>query len=209
MIESLFFACYYAYLLSNLKEAEISYALLKDEFKISGHEGSLKPYQFAELKKIKIALETGFMPQKKWLNEAISDCGQQETNDIQQKELVKIIDDQGRKILEEIFQDSLYLYNIEHPCPPYGQVDMVYMGKKTIYPVEVKKDVGKHDLIGQIYKYDLYHRLKFHCKFYEKVQSVTICQSYQPYVISELKQAGIRVLIYFLNKNILLIRESL
>ena len=208
MIETLFFVCYYAYLLGNLKEAKLSYSLLKDEFKTSGHEGSLKPYQFTELKKIKIALETGFISQKKWLDENVSDCGQQESNDIQQKELVRIIEGQGRKILEEIFQDNLYLYNIEHPCPPYGQVDMVYMGKKTIYPVEVKKDIGKHDLIGQIYKYDLYHRLRLHYKFYERVQSVTICQSYQPYVISELKQADIRVLLYSLNKNILLIRES-
>lgn len=202
MLEALFFACYYAYLLGNLQEAQIAFSVLKEEFGNVGNKASLKPHQFVELKKIKIALETGCILQKKWLdNSHLINFGQQETSDVYQKELVKIIDHQGRKILEEILQDNLYLYNIEHPCPPYGQVDMVYMGKNTVYPVEVKKDQGNHDLIGQIYKYDLYHKLKLHYKHYDLVRSVTICKSYQPYVITELKQSDIKVLAYSNNSR--------
>lgn len=209
MIETLFYACYYAYLLGNLEETRLSYELLKEEFKISGSQISLSAGQFKELRKIKQSLETGMIAHKKWLDEPLpADCGQKEENDLQQKDLVKIIDDCGRVSLENLVQDELYLYNIEHPCPPYGFVDMVYMGRGTIYPVEVKKDQGKHDLIGQIYKYDLHMKLKLHYKFYTQVKSITICQTYQPMVINELKQMEILPILYVLGEKKIFLRGA-
>ena len=78
---------------------------------------------------------------------------------------------------------------------------MVYMGKDTIYPVEVKRGQGEHDLIGQISKYDLYHRLQSHYRHYEHVKSITICHSYNSFTIHELKKMDILTLSYTLTDS--------
>lgn len=202
MIESLYFFCYYAYLLGNFEKTHMYYAMIRDEYKINGDKDSLKKHQLLELKKIKEAINTGNMSKNKWLDESISQISVGSSDvTIKQKKLVKKIHENGLEQLKEILQDNLYLYNIEHPCGSYGAVDMVYMGKNTIYPLEVKRGRGGHDLIGQISKYDLYHRLQLHYKHYEHVQSVTICNSYDPFTIQELRTMGVIPLNYSLNKN--------
>lgn len=200
MFETLYFFCYYAFLLGDFKKTEMYYTLLREEFKINGTRDSLKEHQLIELKKIKEALETGNIARNKWIDKEIQGPVKS-TIKIKQTELVKRIHEQGLKQLSELLNDDIYLYDIEHPCRPYGSVDMVYMGQKTVYPVEVKRGQGEHDLIGQISKYDLYHRLHLHYKHYEQVQSVTICNSYQPFTIQELRTMDILPLIYSLAEN--------
>ena len=203
LIETLYFFAYYAYLLGNLKEASIYYALLKDEFKTTGRQDSLEPYQLLELKRIRHAINTGDIAQATGIETPIELGPQAEApSNMDQKALVKEIYLQGTEQLKAILDaDDLYLYNIEHPCGMYGNVDMVYRGKDTAYPVEVKKDQGKHDLIGQINKYTLFHRLQLHLKFYRFVRPVTICQSYLPYVQKVLKQYGVLTLGYRKNEK--------
>jgi hypothetical protein len=200
VIETLYFYCYYAYLLGDLTNARIYYEILREEFKAS-QKNALQPHQYAELKKIKEALASGNISRNKWLDEPIMVSPELPTVDIKQKELVKKIHFQGLDKLKNILQDDVYLYNLEMPCPPYGFVDMVYMGEKTVYPIEVKKDQGKHDLIGQICKYDLFHRLHLHQKRYEFVKSLTICHSYHGHVTRELKQLNIVPLHYAIEGN--------
>lgn len=207
MIETLFFFCYYAYLLGDFKKAQMYFSMIREEYSVRGRPYSLKEYQLFELKRIKEAITTGNISRNKWLNENII-SGPVSSSDIniKQPELVRRIHTQGLEQLKEILQDDIYLYNIEHPCHPYGAVDMVYMGENTIYPVEVKRGRGEHDLIGQISKYNLYHRLQLHYKHYEHVQSVTICNSYQPFTIHELRTMGIKALSYTLTKSDILIK---
>jgi hypothetical protein len=197
MVETLYFKCYYAYLLGNLPQAIMFYELLKEEFKSAGQIGTLKDYQLFELKKVKEAITSGTIAQASWLNDS-APIGppMQSTAGFRQDALVwKIHQNFGQ--LKVLLQDeNLCLYNLEHPCDPYGRVDMVYMGKNTVYPLEVKKDQGDHSLIGQIGKYCLYHQLKLHYKFYEFVQPVTVCSSYDPYAIQELKKNGVKTVIY-------------
>lgn len=199
MIETLFFSCYYAYLLGNLERAQLYFSVIREEYSVRGRPDSLKESQLHELKKIKKAIATGNISRNKWLDENTT-SGPPRSSDIKikQPELVRRIHTEGLEQLKEILQDDVYLYNIEHPCTPYGAVDMVYMGRDTVYPVEVKRGRGEHDLIGQISKYDLHHRLQLHYKQYERVQSVTICNSYQPFTIHELRTKGIKTLSYTL-----------
>jgi hypothetical protein len=150
-----------------------------------------------------MALASGNIAKNQWLNEPVPVLSPGQTADIKQKELIKRIHFEALKSLKELLQDDIYLYGIEYPCPPYGFVDMVYRSKNTVYPIEVKKDQGKHDLIGQVCKYDLFHRLKLHQKHYEFVKSVTICQSYQTHVLREIKQLNILPVCYNMeNKGI-------
>jgi len=195
MIETLFFQCYYAYLLGDLSKTEKFYALLREEFKKSGQKDSLEFHQYIKLKKVKNALDSGNISKKQWVDnidvpQIVSDMT------IKQKELVKKIHVEGLDQLKSILNDNVEIYNIEHPCTPYGAVDMVYKGKDTIYPVEVKRGKGEHDLIGQIEKYDLFHCLRLHYKHYKQVQSVTICHSYHPFTAQELRMMGVLPLMY-------------
>jgi hypothetical protein len=197
VIETLYFFTYYAYLLGSLKEANIYYSLLKNEFKEAGRQDSLENYQLLELKRIKHAINTGELAQAIGIDTPIQSGPPAEALSIKaQKELVKEIYLQGTEQLKNILEKNLYLYNIEHPCGEYGNVDMVYRGVDTVYPVEVKKDQGKHDLIGQINKYTLFHKLQLHLKYYKFVRPVTICQSYQPYALRCLKQCEVLTLGY-------------
>jgi hypothetical protein len=206
LIETLYFLCYYAYLKADLEKATMYYALLRDEFREKGRRDSLREDQYRELAKVKRALDTGLIPTTMWLEEPNTtlDTGDTSKPDhvMKQDKLVRLIHTQGLNYIKNILEDDVYLNNIEQPCAPYGAVDMVYMGKKTVYPLEVKKDQGRHDLIGQIYKYDLYHKLRLHYKFYERVQSVTICRSYDALTLEELKKMGVIPLIYSIGNSI-------
>jgi hypothetical protein len=200
MIESLYFFCYYAFILGNLADTQMYYGMLRDEFK-TARPDSLKPHQYLELKKIKTALASGVIARSSWLEGTEMIPPSMPTVDMKQKELIRRIHDSGLTSLKEILQDDVYLYNLEAPCLPYGYVDMVYMGKNTVYPVEVKKDTGKHDLIGQICKYELSHKLKVHYKLYDFVRPLTICHTYQEYVVKELKQVGVLPLHYTIGND--------
>ena len=205
MIETLYFSCYHSFLLGDQQKTRIYYELLKEEFKLNGTPSSLKQPYLIELKKIKHALETGASAFNTWADDdkyLEGPSAPQTPAGFSQDYLVRHINTNVQQ-LSALLKDNLTLYNIEHPCDPYGAVDMVFMGEKTVYPVEVKKDQGRHDLIGQIYKYDLYHKLRLRYKFYERVQSVTICQSYEPYTLKSLKQAGIKTFLYTLNEEVL------
>jgi hypothetical protein len=180
-----------------LKEAGMYYDIIKEEFKEKGRTDSLEKHQLIELKKIKSSLVSGNISNTVGIESPI-DYGPQteEPESIIQKDLVKEIYYQGTDQLKSILSEDIYLHNIEAPCGKYGAVDMVYRSKGTSYPVEVKKDQGKHDLIGQINKYTLFHRLHLHLKHYKFVQPITICKSYLPYVLKELKQLQVLTLVY-------------
>jgi hypothetical protein len=200
MIESLFFSCHKAFLLGDFEQTKLYYELLREEFKVYGQPDSLKKHQLSDLKRIKDSLDSGSVPKNVWADISGYVPMPKPETDIKQAELVQMID-AGAGQLREILQDDLQLYNIEQPCSPYGRVDMVYMGTDTIYPLEVKKDQGRHDLVGQIGKYDLYHRLRLHYKHYEHVQSLTVCASYDPPVLNMLKQLGIKTFLYAITNS--------
>jgi len=173
------------------------FEFLREEFKVKGSKNALRPEQLQQLAVIRDSIKTGKISKNHWVDELTAYCGSSDTPaEHTQKELVQNLDTTCRSQLADILADDLYLYNVEHPCGVRGRIDMVYMGKNTVYPVEVKKDKGEHDLIGQIAKYDLHHKLQLHYKLYQYVQSITICRSYNQQVADTLKSIGIVTLLY-------------
>lgn len=198
MVESLYFQTYKAFLLGDLTNARMYFEFLVEEFRNKKNPQALSNNQLKVLKTIRSALQSGMIEKQQWINEStIPLYNPQETPDINQVELVRRIHFGGLSRLTELLQaPDLELYNIEHPCGAYGAVDMVYKDKGTIYPVEVKRHEGKHDLIGQICKYELYFKLNLILKHYETVQPVTLCNSYNPHTLAELKRLSIVTLRY-------------
>lgn len=207
MIETLYFSCYSAYLLGDLNKTQLYYSMLRDEFKTSGNISILKNYQLTELKKIKTALDSGNISRNTWLDTITTQEPPQTHVSMSQDDLVRKIHFEGLEQLKALLGTDLWLYNLEHPCGSYGAVDMVYMSNDTVYPVEVKKNRAEHDLIGQIIKYDLFHKLQLNLKYYEHVQSVTICGNYQPFVINELKQMNIIPITYSILENKIFLKK--
>jgi hypothetical protein len=206
MIETLYFSCYYAYLKKDLKEATKYFGLLREELSTTKEKNPLHPEYLIELKKIRDSIKTGSFINSSWVDDNVplkirKNSGELFTGN--QDELVRKIHYEAIDELKELVGggDGFKLYNIEHPCGVYGAVDMVYTDGVTSFPLEVKKDDGKHDIIGQISKYDLSFKFHLHLKRYRKVQPLTICASYQANVIKELKSIGVQVLLYWLDNG--------
>lgn len=206
LIESLFYFCYYSYLKGDIESCQMYYDFLKDEFKKSGKKDSLTQIQLEDLKKIRTAINTGNVSHSIWLTD-VQDSTlrsvQEPAQGIKEDEVVRKVHYDALNDLRLILgaSEDFYLYNLEHPCDPYGRLDMLYQDEKTAYPVEVKRKEGTHSLIGQIMKYTLAIKLKLHYKHYETVQPVTICSGYDNFVLFELKKMGVVTLAYCINKG--------
>lgn len=209
MVESLFFRTYNSYLLGNEKDTLMYYTFLSDEFKKRKDPKALTIEQLRALKEIRAALNSGTIQICQWIeNTDIIPSESKSGPLIKQKDLVKKIHFEGIEDLKEILKaQNLELYEIEQPCGIYGAVDMVYKNDDTLYPIEVKRHEGKHDLIGQISKYALYFRLKLNLKFYTKVQPITLCNSYDLFTLMELQKLDIIPLRYDLIDNKIQIRR--
>lgn len=200
MIEALFFKTYYSYLTGNLSDTTMFFSFLLEEFNKKKNPDALTKRQLLELKKIRSALNNNKIETSPWINETdIDTVSTSENPDIKQTVLVKLIHFKGIETLRRLLNSkNLELHNIEHACGNYGFVDMVYRDPDIYYPIEVKRHEGKHDLIGQISKYNLFFKLHLHLKHYKEVQPVTICNSYNPHTLTELKRISVIPLKYAL-----------
>jgi len=198
MIETLFFKAYYAYLDGNLKDTKMYLDFLKEECKLHPGTNTLNKHYIPQFKKVLMAVSSGHLPQQSWPIEQAQEDPHRAKKRLKQSDVVVGVHEQCLGTLKEILKadHSFYLHNIEHPCPPYGAVDMLYQDKGTCYPLEVKKDRGEHDLIGQIMKYNLFCNKRLHLKHYFKVQPITVCGSYNSYTLGQLKQLGVVTLRY-------------
>lgn len=203
MVEALYFQTYFAYLKGNLSDARMFFEFMVEEFKKKKDPNVLTKKQLLQLKEIKAAIKTGKIETAAWITEENkSTLNEKGDLDIKQTELVRKIHFEGSETLRKVFKsEALELHNIEHPCGKYGAVDMVYRDQDTFYPIEVKRHEGKHDLIGQIAKYTFYFKLRLNLKVYSDVQPVTICNSYNPHTLTELKRMSVVTLKYVLRND--------
>jgi hypothetical protein len=207
LIETLFYHTYYSYLLGDIEKTQMYFAMLKDEFRARADRTALTTYQLQELKKIRTALHTGTIATDQWVTEVQSPETKEKEDAPKQNDLVKRLHEDAVGSLRSYVgsNESFEIYNVEHPCGPHGRVDMVYRDSETMYPVEIKRNEGQHDLIGQIAKYDLYFKMHLHLKMYKRVQPVTICRGYNSHVLSELKRMCVETLRYaIVNKRLVL-----
>lgn len=196
MIDTIYHLCLYAYLRGNRKDASMYFDFLKDEYRRTGKVDSLSQEQYRSLKDIRHSLATGTLPGRQWVDDPGPAPESSEGNGAKQDELVRRIHTEALRDLCDALGQELRLQNLEHPCPPYGKVDMLYMSDDTAYPLEVKTKTGLHDIIGQILKYNLHMKLHLHYHLYSRVRPVTVCAAYDPHVLRELKANGVETLVY-------------
>jgi hypothetical protein len=204
MITALFHKCYYAFLRGNLKESQMFFDFLKEEFRKTGDRNALNVYQLRLLKRAKTAIDTGKISRAAWLKESDTENHIiKEKPDKSHKELVRAIYEESSQ-LKDLLGDThnnFHLDNIEQPCPPHGRADMVYLDSVYAYPVEVKPGTGGHDVVGQILKYEQALQMRIHIRFWEDVRPVTICWGYSDFALNELKRSGVTTIQYRSNKK--------
>ena len=206
MVEALYFNTYYSFLKGNQKDTRMYYGILKEEFSAAKNPNILSKQQLQILKDIRSSLVSGKLLSGHWISDPSPKVmPNKPSHNLYQDDIVrKIYYDAFESLRSLVGSDTfLSLYNIEHPCGEYGAVDVVLKDKSTMYPLEVKRAEGSHDLIGQIMKYTLHFRLQLHLKLYEDVKPVTICNSYNPMVLNELKKMSVCTLKYTIEKDLL------
>jgi len=199
MLEALFFQTYYAYLRGDKQNTTMFFDLLREEFNRSKNKNSLSTTQLRQLKEIRTAIDTGAVKPDEWVCEPDTPLViDSKLVYLKQNDLVKKIHWDALDALRTNLNSDqqFHLYNIEHPCGNYGRIDMVYMDAETVYPTEIKRDQGRHDLLGQIEKYTLYFKMQLHLKHFKKVQPVTICHQYDRHVLTELKRRSVVTMKY-------------
>lgn len=196
MVETLYHLCHNAYLLGDREGARKYFELIKSEYRDGAPKDSLDREQYLRLKSIRVALETGSMPKQSWVDDLPPAPEGRDGLDGRQDDLVRRIHTEALDDLKAALGEDVRLANVEHPCPPYGRADMLYMSDGTAFPVEVKRKDGGHDVVGQIAKYALYMRLRLMLHHYRRVRPVTICAGYAPYAHRELKAQSVETLVY-------------
>jgi RecB family endonuclease NucS len=89
---------------------------------------------------------------------------------------------------------------LEYPTK-YGKVDLLAEDSSSIFPIEIKKDYAKHDVVSQIDKYILHFKLGLIYKNYRYVKGIVIANGFSEYVLSELYKFEVIPILYRENKN--------
>lgn len=200
MIEAFFHKCYYSYLDGNLENAKMYMDFLREEFRSTGNKDALNKYQLRHLKKVRDAIKEESIRESVWTEKLkeVPDSTPSKESIKKHQDIVKEIHKNAftlKSILSSNIGEFL-LENIEHPCPPYGRIDMLYRDDVYVYPVEVKPGRGDHDIVGQILKYDRFCRKNLHLRLWEDVKAVTVCKSYSNFAFQELKRRGIITVLF-------------
>ena len=168
------------------------FEFLRDEYRKNGNPDSLNQYQLRQLKTVRDAVKGKEVRKVVWEDEVPVETLEAPDTDKDHKEVVRAIHrsvEQLKNAIGDLIGD-LVLHNIEHPCAQ-GRMDMLYLDDVYAYPIEVKPEAGRHDIVGQIMKYDLSCRMKIHLGFWQDVRPVTICGGYSKWALRELKKLGV------------------
>ena len=85
----------------------------------------------------------------------------------------------------------------------YGKVDILAQDDRTLYIIELKKDIADHKIIGQLIKYSNHFQKRLIYNLYDHVKVITIAGDYNEFTYRELKKMNIDILIYsYVNNEI-------
>lgn len=104
----------------------------------------------------------------------------------------------NNKVLDKLLNIAFIGSEVE---TPYGRVDLLYKKEKSIFPCEVKLDVGDHSIVTQIEKYIQSYYLLLHYNHWDQIQGITLAKNYTEFSLKELKKLDVLILTYSLQNN--------
>lgn len=195
LAETLYYQTFNSTILGNMDDAKMYLSFLREEYEENevAFDVLKKDRRWKHLIDIGNAIDKGQVLSKNILNEEkVLGVLRQEKETIYSKQ-----DDLVRAII--LCQDSLrtcvyaeadFHCNYVEMETKFGRVDLVAQDKKTVYPIEVKKNGAYHDVIGQINKYIMHFKLKLINRTYNDVIGIVIANSFETHIIKELYNVG-------------------
>lgn len=188
LTETLYYQTYNFVLLGDSSNAKMYLSFLREEF--DKDENSFEPLKKDH--RWKHLVELGNSIDK---NQTISSLVEDKQNVMRQEDeavfsrqedLVKaiILSQDDLKIC--LGAESDFVCTITEMETRYGRVDLVAQDKKTIFPIEVKKNGAFHDVVGQINKYVIHFKLGLINRIYDFVTGIVIANNFDSYVLKEL-----------------------
>lgn len=98
-------------------------------------------------------------------------------------------------LVNDLLNKEMWIHNVEHRTK-YGFIDILAKQDRKISIIELKKDIAKHDIIGQILKYILCFQEKLIYNLWDEVNAICIAGNYTEFTYNELKKLGVETLIY-------------
>ena len=95
----------------------------------------------------------------------------------------------------ERYTGSIDFANFEHPVI-FGHIDLLVQSGKRAFIIEVKTETADHSIIGQVMKYYIGLSLKLNLKFFDEIETITLCPSYDKPSYNGLKQINAIPLTY-------------
>jgi hypothetical protein len=205
-IETMYYMLYNSVLLGQTSKAKMFLSFLRNEYDENQDQFVVlkSDDRWQHLVQIGNDLDNNLVSRRYEVIEKPKDkvAVEQEDNHFKkQNELVKAIclaQDKLRKCLKA--KNNFYCSTIEHETM-FGRVDLVAQDETTIYPIEVKKNGGYHELVGQVDKYIMHFKLGLINKIYQHVVGVAIANGFDKYVLQELHKHGAIAIQYKYKEN--------
>ena len=212
-INAIYFLLKHAYLTNNTAQAEFMTKCMKKALTTQSKETicqALTALQMKDLKNLIYSVENKIY---------YCDFGIQENNpgDLinriignvdssmwyeEEKELEdKLCDPQWFAQLNQTLGLNMTFYDRQY-VTVYGKIDMLAKHDRTIYIIELKKDVADHKLVGQVLKYALHFQKRLIYNLYDEIKIITIAGNYSDYTYDQLKMMGASMLTYTIKDGV-------
>lgn len=213
LIDCFYYLLYNSVLLGNSEHAKAYCHFLKEEYEKDEHAFDFleEDGRWDTLAKLIETVKNGLVVKNFDYDATIQELQKIEADDDNvdyEKELLDLVR-QCQPSLAHLLgaSESFRISNLQHPTN-FGRVDVVAQDGMTVYVIELKRGIAKHDIVGQIDKYVLDFKLKLMIKHWNRIVSVTIANGYSAYARQELIRHGIVPLRYSYKDNILKLTKT-
>ncbi|MDD5649618.1 MAG: hypothetical protein PHF86_04260 [Candidatus Nanoarchaeia archaeon] len=194
LAETLYYQTYNYMLLGDSSNAKMYLSFLREEF--DSNEKSFDPlkkdHRWEHLKEIGNAIDKNLVLSNLVEDKSVVVLRQEdETVFSKQDDLVKAIMLSQDDLRICLGAESDFNCIITEMETRYGRVDLVAQDKKTVYPIEVKKNGAFHDVVGQINKYVIHFKLGLINRIYDFVVGIVIANNFDVFVLKELYKLGV------------------
>jgi len=204
LVESLYYQTYSNVLLGKNENAKMYLHFLRDEYEQdSSSFDILKDGRWDHLRELGNIIDNNLLVKSFNVEkqiEALSITAEGEQTRTQNDLVFELCRQQERLRVLLKAEEDFCLISKEHQTL-FGRVDLLAQDKKTFYPIELKKGIADHGIVGQIEKYILHFKLGLINKIYERVVGVVIANSFTDYALREIPRTGAIAIQYVKNND--------
>lgn len=78
----------------------------------------------------------------------------------------------------------------------HGSIDIICKDARSVYILELKRDVANHKIVGQLMKYAIHFQKRLIYNIWDNVGAICIAGNYDSFTYNELKKLNVRTISY-------------